>query len=630
MHSVPLPSAAFFRPFPLLLSLALTACGGGGSESTGGAPSTPVAPLSPLSIAGLETAQTHVLPETGLSWSLSNATESLHLTGQRDTLVLLDLGQANPAHPILEAWHNGTLLGQVAILPPDDLPPTEAAGAAYSTTRYSATLPAAWIMPGLTLRVSADNYLASAFHTLKIGLNADFDLWTLPFYLFGANDSNAPPLSVTAQPDATTQQELYAKWPVAQLNIRNHPAQRVDWPYIVVGPRSGGAAYRVTNKDEQKDGYAVMSATLGVLGAIRSANGDAATANQYYAPLLMLNQSGAYSHPGGGLGGGSLGTGDYSYAGIFIHEQGHAFGMPHAGEAYSNGSYPYASGSLLGSVWGYDAGRREFLAPFLPSTASTFNNCQSSTSRVKDSAGRCIKQDPMQGGSGDQATGDKFTLFSDFNAAVIQRYFEGRTTDNAGVHSYSGGRIFVDAASVTGYSRWDSISQQRVAVTPITLDKGLYGLDMALPQTRDTKVHTIVVSYSLAGTEGASQIYPTLSYTGNLRRLMDPANATDRTEIVPNTGTYPWYCHASGCDYTLRVTYSDDSQKQVLLQGGFRSWFKPMDSIPASAYDVLSGSSFKVWAVNVPGDKAIGRIELLDTPMAWNGVPANPTVLLSR
>lgn len=77
------------------------------------------------------------------------------------------------------------------------------------------------------------------------------------------------------------------------------------------------------------------------------------------------------------------------------------------------------------------------------------------------------------------------------------------------------------------------------------------------------------------------------------------------------------------------MTYADGSQTYRVLQGGFRAWWTPTVD-DANATNPLSGSSFRVWAINVPGDKRIGKIELLDTPMVWNGMPANPTVLLSR
>lgn len=588
-------------------------------------------PAPPIEILALQTAQTHVLPEAGLSWSLGESEHELHLVGQRAFLALVDLGEVSPENPVLEARLGDATLGTVPLASPTQLPPTEASGPALATNLYSATIPAEWVQPGLVLRVSADHYSPGAAHPLIIGADSEFDMWTLPFYLFGATDANAPPIAVTAKPDEMSATELYQKWAIGRVNFLQHPAGRVDWPAIIVGPRDSKPAMQVNNADEQNDGFAVMSAVLSTLSALRRANGEASTNNQYYAPLMMLDAQGVYHSPGGGLGGGSVGTGDHDYAGIFIHEQGHAFGMPHAGESFDKGEFPYPGGSLLGSVWGFDAARTEFLAPFIPPTADTAADCQNDPARQKDGEGRCVKQDPMQSGSGDQDPSYKYTLFSDFNAGVIQRYFEGKTTlGEGGVHEYDGGTLFVDPASSTGYSRWDSIDHQRVEVPLETTDKGLYGFDRGLPDQRGVPVHAIVFTMSHAGTPSVSQIYPPLSYTGNLLRQVDPTSPTQLAEILPNEGDVPWYCHASGCDYTLRVTYKDGTIAHVLLQGGFRPWFGPMDEPEATTTDPLDGDSFRVFSVNVPGEQPLTKIEVLGTPMGWNGLPPDAPVLLTR
>ncbi len=431
-------------------------------------------------------------------------------------------------------------------------------------------------------------------------------------------------------PDEASQVELYEKWPVSRINFVPHGVGRVDWPSIIVAPRGGEAAMRVDNKDEQKDGFAVMSAVLQVLGTLRRANGETGTNSQTYAPLMMVGEGGEYSHPGGGLGGGSVGTGDHVYAGIYIHEQGHAFGMPHAADAYADGVYPYVGGSLLGSAWGVDMARGELLAPFIPEGADHAGTCLRDDAHQIDGMGRCVKQDSMQSGAGDQAPGYKYTMHSDFNASVIQRYFEGVTSeDEGGVHLYQGGVTFVDPASSTGYSRWDSIDHQRVEVAPETVEKGLYGLDRGLPTVRDVPVHTVIFTLSAAGTPEVSQIYPPFSYVGNLVRQIDPTSAADLEMVTPNTGDIPWYCHASGCDYTLRVTYADQEVRHVLLRGGFRPWFGPMEEPEAKTQDPLEGASYRIFGVNVPGDEAIELVEVLHTPMGWGGVPDDAEVVLS-
>lgn len=644
-----------FTTTALWLSIALTlsACGGGGGgDKKGGEtapapgtppgtpPTTPPPPPTPpgavaLEIAQLELAQTHVLPEAGLSWTLRQAKERLHAVGGREALALLRLSAENAGNPQLEGWANGVQLGTVALSA--SIPATEAGGAAYPGARYSASLPAAWLVPGLQLRVRADNYRVGAFRSPTIGADSPVTLRVLPLYLFGANESNSVPLATSGAPDAATVTEIFAKWPVASVVAQNHPAQRAVWPTLSIAPSGGKPAYLARSTDDEQAGFQVMGATLNLLGGLLAANGESSGPVQYYAPLILFDAAGKLKHPGGGLGsiGGDTGVGDHGYSGIFIHEQGHAMGLPHQGGAYTDGKYPYLAGSLNGSVWGYDSTRKEFLAPFVPATASRYRNCAGdtfdSTPRQLDAQGRCIKQDPMQSGSGDEARGYRFATFSDYSVAMMQRHLEGTTsTDKNGARVYSGGSIVADAAFPGGYKRWDGIDRRWIDVAPKTADNGLYGFNQGLPERRDVPVQAIAVAYSRAGTANVSQIYPPIGFRGNLLRYIDPTDAAQRASIVPNTGTYAWYCHNGGCDYTLRVTYADGGVRHVLLQGGFRPWFGPTTAPPASAGDPNNGDSFRTWVVNVPADKAISRIELLDSPKGWEGLPAAPTVLLSR
>jgi hypothetical protein len=412
----------------------------------------------------------------------------------------------------------------------------------------------------------------------------------------------------------------------------------VHWPELVVAPRGGNPAYVMRQAEDSRAGFDPLSAVLGAVGTIRNASGEGALAVQYYGALVMARGDGSFAGAGGGLGGGHDGAGDTTYSGIFIHEQGHATGMPHAGESWQAGGYPYPHGSLKGSAWGYDQRRGRFMSPRVPSTSSRFATCAGSVSgafaRQFDAQGRCIRQDPMQGGSGDQAFGDVYALFSDFNAGMVQRYLEGVATlkaDGLG-YSYSGGRVQASAASATGYRRWNSLTTQWVAVDPaIDANKGLYGVNGNYPVQRDVPVYTVVLTVSQAGTPGATQIYPPLGpYSGPLPRQFDPTSADDRAAIVPNTSPYPWYCHASGCDYTLRLTYADARVRHVLLRGAFRPWFGPTGAPAAESLDPVKGASFRTLAVNVPADAALATVELLATPMGWQGLPDTPSVLARR
>lgn len=597
---------------------------------------TPVAPtLAALTFSALELAQTHVLPENGRRWNLADASESLHFVGRRRTLALVGIGQSNAVSPVIEAWVDGVKIGERPLDPPNLLPPTEAAGPAYASNRYSATLPGDWLLPGLQLRITASNYTPSSVRSVDVGADMPVTVRILPFYLFGADDADRP-YALTAKPDAATVNEMFEKWPVAALMVDTHPAQRVNWPRLVIAPSGSAPAYVMDSSDDQQQSFQALGSVLGLIGRMMDANGDSPQAFQYYAPLIQQNAAGNYASPGGGLGtvGGDTGAGDDAYRGVFIHEQGHAMGLPHAGDAFDAGRYPYEWGSLKGSNWGYDATRREFLAPFVPITAGSHDGCQSDRfdgrARALDSANRCVKQDPMQSGSGDQASGYRFATFADFQSAAMQRHFEGRTAvDSSGVHQYDDGYVVRDTGFPGGYKRWDGIDRRWVNVTPTTTSNAQNGFNGGFPIQRDVPVHAIALTISRAGTPGATQIYPPLAFTGNLIRTIDPTDAAQRAEVryyrspYNGSGGGRWYCVNSGCDYTLRVRYSNGTVRHVMLQGAFRAFDDAAGAFRPNSGNANHGDSFRSYVVNVPADAAIQRIDLLDTPMAWDsGVPA--------
>jgi Peptidase M66 len=603
----------------------------------------------------LEVAQTHVLPAEGKSWSSAGLqVKNFHLTAEREALVLVKLSSplGVVSSPLLEVFNGAQSLGQVVLNTPATLPPTESNGTAYSTTSHWAKIDKAWVKPGLTVQVVNSAKERSASKAINVGPRTAFTIFTLPFYVFGVSETAAP-FSQTAAPDQATKDEYFAKHPISDIQMVNHPAGKITWPYLIVKPRKGFAAQKVIYKEQQNDGFAVMSAVLDVLRTMRNANGDNSMNIQYYAPLIMATQSGQYGPPGGGLGGSDVGTGDFDYTGIFIHEAGHAFGMPHANEGFVGGTYPYISGSLSGSTWGFDQKRNEFLNTLVPATASTFKTCLNGTptGRQFDALSRCIKQDPMASGAGDQTPNSKYTMFSDYNAGVVQNYLEGTTTLTNGKYVYTAGKTILDSTSNTGYSRWNTIEKRYVPVETKTISAGLYGLDNILPYQRDVAVHAIVFTAGISSIveridatqlnyddivtydAALTQIYPPVSYTGNLRRLIDPTDAAQLASIQPTVGATKggvndWFCKNAGCDYTLKVTFTDNSVQYTVVQAGFRGWFD--NALAPGVQDPLSESSFKVWAVNVPATKAIKLIELLETPEVYKGFPANPRIIANR
>lgn len=624
--------------FPMLLTVLLAACGGGGNGAADQASGNAVIELPELALEKLELVQTHVMPPQGRQWTASDGeVTELHLTAGRPALALIETNLPEQAGLQLAGKLGDNDLGSIDVLANDQLPLSEDDGPRYSPSALVASIPGSWVQPGLELRLVAADAVASDWQPVDVGADTELVVRNLPFYLFGADDADVP-LDQASEPSAAVLAELQDKWPISRLRVEAHPAGPLQWDQLVIPPRNGLPAYVMNSVEDQANGFDMLAATLGIVRQMRAANGESSTANQYYGALIPARSDGSTVGPGGGLGGGHSGTGDHAFAGIFIHELGHGFGLPHAGESYNNDNgYPYPGGSLNGSSWGFDWSRQQFMPVLVPSSSRRFANCANDsfagTPRQVDNLGRCIRQDPMQSGAADRADGDQFSIFADYNAARIQRDLEGVASDNGdGTYSYQAGVVVEQAMMASGYARWNSLLKEYVEYDPAANEaNGLYGVRRGFPEQREVPVYTVIISRSLANTPGATQIYPLLGpWTGNLRRLFDPTVDSERAAMMPNVGSYPWYCRNRGCDYTLRVTYAGGVIRHFAWQAGFRGWFAEQDPPPATASDPTHGNSFRHWAVNIPADLTVLQVELLDTPMVWDGMPLVPTVLASR
>ena len=255
----------------------------------------------------------------------------------------------------------------------------------------------------------------------------------------------------------------------------------------------------------------------------------------------------------------------------------------------------------------------------------------------------------MQGGP--PTPGDLFAMFSDFNAAQVQFAISGwaeTRKDRSGtdVRMYSGinnlsgfgepGLAEYDPATPSGYKRWDREYGRYVPV-PLDTERLILpttsytvGMPRAYPIQRDIPVHTIVMTLSSDTNQPElTQIYPVYSHTGNLIKTIDPTLASDLADIDPKAGRFPNYCNGTGCEFTLRVTYADGSKLHRLIPKGF--YLAGGTTADSAAHDPTHWASMINYAVNVPGDKPLARIELLETPQVHKqGIQANPRVITFR
>ncbi|GAM27449.1 hypothetical protein SAMD00019534_106250 [Acytostelium subglobosum LB1] len=615
------------------------------TSSTTGTP-TPTPNPNPTgpayTIKNIQFVQTHVLPPKGLKWTTpDNRTTVLHLVGNRDTMVLVEFKEkiVSDFRPLLHVWNPSAQnpssldLGTTIYCNlPFEMPPTESKGPKFGENLYSARIPAQYITQGFEVTFENDKKNSTVPVAPVVGFASTAILYNLPFYMFGADDTNSVPFSQVKAEKAANVPFIYQQWPVSKLIHANHPMGKIVFN-TVIHHIDGADAYKITSLDNivENDQFKLMGLVLDFIDRIVTANGDSDSNIITWAPLLSLHSNGQYEEVGGGLGGGLKGTGAAQSDGVMIHEVGHAQGLPHAGEAYTDGSYPYAKGSVDGSAWGFNFNTNEFLGLYIPSNSTEYEACKEEDRVIYN--GRCIKQDPMQGGAGCQSIGYPYTMYADYSAGRIQSLYEGSTTVVKGAHVISGIRTYLP--DTKSFVQWDSIDQKVVPLKIINESYGIYGMDMGAPSVRNVPVYTIMIQYINAPTSsctGCSVIYPpSPKWTGNLVRHIDPTDATQLAELNIDSGNLRWFCAGSGCDYTMRVTYNDGSKYTKLFQKGVRAFYDMAGAAEPQYTDPKKSASTYLFVENVPGNKPITLVELLWTPMGYaSPTPSNAQVLISR
>jgi len=319
--------------------------------------------------------------------------------------------------------------------------------------------------------------------------------------------------------------------------------------------------------------------------ALKDANGIRGRYSLYY-----LNIYGAHA---GGQAWDFGGVGSGTAPGVFMHECGHTFNLPH----WDKKNYPYRGDMYgiksskenaihAGPTWAYDLPNKYFI----PCTIQ--ENCVESRNKRKKIPGT-FKQDPMAGGgTGDQEEGYIYRHFSDFSMTKIQQYYEDK--------------MVVWNEELKSYATWND---QEGAYTNLLSNNGV-----EYPVEREVEVISVMAS-TCEKYPQATLVYPPIgTYSSGIIKTFDPTVEEDRKEAKEI------FCPDGGCDLSLRVT-----------QGGKTSTYM----LRASIDDGNSSNKpkklhlQKTRAVNLrASDGEVTKIELLNTPDAEvNGLPDNPTVL---
>ncbi|MBU6955673.1 M66 family metalloprotease [Hahella sp. HN01] len=582
------------------------------------------APLEPTSLRSVEFAQSHVIPPSGLSWDLKESGE-LQLVEKRDTLVLATFDEAVQAAEVRVYDKNHQLLSSLNLSKPSDLPPTEGDDLPYSDDAWSAVIPSDDMSKGVNIRVVAQGKSASETVTPAMHPELDLTIQSLPFLIYGVNESNIPfkidDLKVMfADPDTAGQG--FAGMPFSKTHIVNHPLGVFESDYLIVPPSGSAPAKKVESAADPDYSRPILD----MVWHIEYALGDMALNKITFAPSMLIDHSKTGPIKTRGLGGvaytGSGASMGYPSLGLLWHEGGHAIGLPHSlsGSKDVNGPYyPYAEGSLSGSVWGYDQYKRYFRSPLTAPTSRYFACSGERGGGVfqKNAEGRCYRFDPMHSADEQKDPDADFPLFSDFNAGKMQRWVRNRARMNP---SNDGFQVLDDNGDWADF-------------VPETKHYAGWHIKEHFPVSFDETTDFIMVTYSLAGTDAASQFYNPIRYKGNAIEYVDAIDQDDLNSINADISSgarakYSDYCRRQGCDFTLKVTYEDGSTSYRVLKGSARKDWQP--SVWKDDYlNENSKDSYLFWAVALvapEGAPKVKKLELLDTPMLWN---LSPTAVMA-
>lgn len=460
---------------------------------------------------------------------------------------------------------------------------------------FTATIPAGWVRPGLSVTVRAGGR-SVALSELTVGAPTKVPMVMFDVYFFTDEEGRDYP--------AGWRDEIEAKWPVRKLKLQRVP--HVVFPELVIPARSAVRApsVKIRSAQDYRDQTGVrfdgeQAAAVAWNGALKRAAG--LYTNRLALYYLNIYVRGVASV--GGQAGGFSGVGQGDHVGVLHHELGHALSLPHW---CTNAAYPYhdemygiprpckdqvadpstpvAPGECVrevpahaGPTWAYDPTRRRFIPP---------------TTQADNPTGRPaghFKNDPMCGGSlGSQEPPYLVTHFSDYSVRRMREYLEDR--------------LLVWNGTLQSYAAWD---QSSASYSRPVVSSGNPGA----PVERDVGVVSIMASVL----PNASMVYPPIGpYTSSLVELYDPTRAADR-----RSARAAGFCPADGCDVSVRV-----------LQGGeVRTYLLAASWDPA--VDPYNKNSLATEAVNVPAsDGAVTQVDLLLTPDGEDaGLPDSPLVL---
>jgi hypothetical protein len=535
------------------------------------------------------------------------------IAGRPALLSVAVVGTGGAPEVSVEGFLDGKSIGVLCLAGPKDLSTTVDIDHPSRDDRFTVTLPKSWLQPGLSLSIAAGKDARSYDQeTLKVGHAPELNLVVVPFDILNYNDGKED-----IEVPSTLLGDFAGAIPATVSRLAHFPG-RISLPEMIVTREDAVTLpVRITKRkcgEGESPGptcenHGIADGNLNAVAlrftyALQKATGEFAY-SAYYGNTENFN-------PGGWGGGKAFVAADYG--GVFIHEFGHTLSLPHWGSAYNitnpeehQYNYPYggidlSDGGGRGDTWNYYQNVDELVSPLCLIPDHELFGSERSDAMQRNhycTEMRATGQGPWDG-------------FGDFSALAMFRMLTGGEAQAGTVpYKQAGGEV---GYQVQKHGGWPNLTRASTGERKLVRSphqpqekQAAEKYDFLYPKAWDVPVYTVFGTYHPEGlANNLNIIYEPITYSGTLPAIIDPTFGPTFAKLLVADEEYEGYFWGEK-DLTFKFIYADGSELHALYpyDGVSRQW--EMAAHPWR-WDLL------YFAINIPADKQLDRIELYERP----------------